>query len=76
MCAHLLRRLGQPCNVAAVVNALEDGRKGGLWDFLIVVGDGESRVRVWMDYDGGYYHRENRLQRDTAKTIAKLAKDT
>ena len=32
-CAHLLRRLGQPCNVAAAVNALEASRKGGVVGF-------------------------------------------
>ena len=70
--ARLLRALGVPCDARAVIAALEAGAQGGLWDAAIPL---EDRVILWVDYDGGFYHTQSRLESDTKKTYRKLAED-
>lgn len=65
--AHLLRALGLECTRDSVVAALIDGARNGLWDMRFAV------LNLFVDYDGGYYHTEERIHRDESKTREKIA---
>ena len=68
--AYLLRALGLPCTVPRLISCLETGARNGLWDACIELDDGN---RLWIDYDGGYYHTPERVDHDMAKSRRKLA---
>jgi len=70
--SRLLRALGVPCDVKAVIDALEAGARDSLWDAKIRL---EGGVWLYIDHDGGHFHTSARLESDTDKTLRKLAED-
>jgi len=71
-CAYLLHEAGFVCSVPVLRGALDAGARAGLWDACLPLTDGTV---LWIDYDGGYYHTNERLAYDVAKTRRKLDED-
>ena len=64
--AHLLDMLGLNASPQSVVAALHDGARHNLFDMYIALG---GDIHLYGDYDGGYYHNEDRVKRDRTKTL-------
>ena len=68
-CAYLIRAIRGRSSVRQLLECLDAGARGGLWDARIPLDDGTS---LWLDYDGGYFHTLERRAHDVAKTERKL----
>ena len=69
--AHLLHDLGLECTPATLIKSLKDGARDGLYDQRIEL----SGTILYVDYDGGYYHTEDRIEQDEAKSLKKIGED-
>jgi hypothetical protein len=59
----LLYALGLEYTKEAVIKVLIGGAKTQLWDILV------QSVSLIIDYDGGYYHGNNKNESDRAKSL-------
>ena len=57
------------CDESEIIEALRAGQACDRFDMLFLL----NELRVLIDYDGGYYHGENRLVRDRQKCLDALA---
>ena len=70
--ANLLDMLGLNASPQSVVAALHDGTRRNLFDMYIALGE---YIHLYGDYDGGYYHNEDRVNRDRTKTLSIVEDD-
>jgi hypothetical protein len=64
--ASLLSILGLDASPRSIVAKLHDGTRRHLFDMYTPLGD---TLEFYGEYDGGYYHDEERVNKDQAKTL-------